>query len=334
MLERKISIIIPIYNADAYLRQCLNSIVEQDYLNYEVWMINDGSTDNSATICEEYASKYCNFKIQYTANKGVSNARNIGIEHASGYNITFIDADDYVSPDYLTLLSAGDDDLSICGCTILQENKDPQQEIINLINTSDNITSDKKALNTILNHHLVRPVWGKLFKRSIIFDNNIRFDPTVRLGEDTLFVLMYLSHAKTAKIVTSPSYFYFRDSFKVNKFRNQPDDIIFVYSKLHLITKGLENSGFHPIELYYSNYKSLCNNFYSLLFLSGQYSYNERKTFFYKFKKVNPGCISRNFGIPSSFLDLIYQSLTTLNFYYSIDIFLMNYYRLVKWKNS
>ena len=99
-----ISIIVPIYNVENYLRQCLDSIMNQTYQNFECLLINDGSPDNSADICREYVSKDSRFRYFEKENGGVSSARNLGIEHSKGEYITFIDSDDWVESDYLEVL--------------------------------------------------------------------------------------------------------------------------------------------------------------------------------------------------------------------------------------
>ena len=99
-----ISIIVPIYNVEKYLRQCLDSIQDQSYQNFECLLINDGSPDNSADICKEYVSKDPRFRYIEKENGGVSSARNLGLEHSKGEYITFIDSDDWVDLDYLEVL--------------------------------------------------------------------------------------------------------------------------------------------------------------------------------------------------------------------------------------
>ena len=104
MEHELISIIVPIYNVENYLRQCLDSIVSQTYQNFECLLINDGSSDNSADICREYIEKDSRFRYFEKENVGVSSARNLGIERSKGQYITFIDSDDWVDSEYLEVL--------------------------------------------------------------------------------------------------------------------------------------------------------------------------------------------------------------------------------------
>ena len=100
MEKELISIIVPIYNVEKYLRQCLESISEQTYKNFECLLINDGSPDNSAEICREYVEKDARFRYFEKENGGLASARNLGIKYSKGKYISFIDSDDWVEPDY------------------------------------------------------------------------------------------------------------------------------------------------------------------------------------------------------------------------------------------
>lgn len=330
----KISVIVPVYNASKSLKRCLNSISGQDYENIEVLLVNDGSNDDSGSICDEYSSLDRRFSVIHIENKGVSNARNIGIRYSNGHYITFVDADDYVSPNYLSYLSYTNTDFSVCGCTILQEDRSAKEETFMISSDKLSSLSDRDKINVILNHHLVRPVWGKLFKRSLIIENGILFDSSVRLGEDTLFVLSYLKYIQSAHLVEYSSYFYYRDSFKINKFHNHPDDFIFIYTKLHKLAEEFKVNGYIIDKLLVSNYKSLANNYFLVLYLSSTFTFNERKRFFFRFQNINPLVSSMNFGISNSFLSYIYKFVLKINSFFFIDFFFKNYFGLLKWKNQ
>lgn len=115
----KISVIIPVYNTERYLEECLDSVIAQTFEAWECLLIDDGSSDRSGSICDRYAESDFRFKVFHTANSGVSAARNLGIEHASGSCIAFIDSDDTVDPGYLSVLHTSmvqdDVDLAVCG---------------------------------------------------------------------------------------------------------------------------------------------------------------------------------------------------------------------------
>lgn len=106
-----ISVIIPIYNADKYLVRCLESIRHQSYSCFEVIMVDDGSSDNSGEICDQYALKDDRFKVIHKVNEGAGLSRNVGIDKAQGDYIVFIDADDYITPQYFSMLSTHNEDV-------------------------------------------------------------------------------------------------------------------------------------------------------------------------------------------------------------------------------
>lgn len=118
MMGEKISVIVPVYNVEAYLERCVESILQQTYANFELILINDGSTDSSGVICDNLASQHENIKVHHLENAGVSNARNTGIKLATGAWITFIDSDDFVTKDYLEILIGAVDDEESVGFTI------------------------------------------------------------------------------------------------------------------------------------------------------------------------------------------------------------------------
>lgn len=128
MRNELVSIIVPVYNTEEYIRQCLDSILNQTYQNFECLLINDGSSDNSSDICREYVAKDTRFRYFKKENGGVSSARNLGIELSEGDYITFIDSDDWVDSDYLEVLYSA----------ILEEQADIAVSTYKKFNTSDN----------------------------------------------------------------------------------------------------------------------------------------------------------------------------------------------------
>lgn len=188
-----VSIVVPIYNVENYLRQCLDSIMGQTYQNFECLLINDGSPDHSADICREYVSKDSRFKYFEKKNGGVSSARNLGIEHSKGEYITFIDADDWVDSDYLevlytTLLEEGAD---ITVSTYKQFNiKDGcfyihsfQRGYEKKIFTGPELIDELQLLSSF--DHSYSSVCGKLVKSARV--ESIRFNEETTLGEDMEF---------------------------------------------------------------------------------------------------------------------------------------------------
>lgn len=205
-MDIKVSIIIPVYNAERYISKCIESIIEQAFKDFEIILIDDGSTDGSGLICDGYANKYSNIQAIHQSNSGVSSARNLGIAQSKGTYLTFVDADDYVGPDFLYRLTQGPDfdfvyaNSCIIGkdhpCIVEEEYK---AEIF-----------DKQSFET---HFCKIPLaklapWNKLYRRSIVEQHHIRFNEKLHYGEDTLFVLEFLNHCKSILLCGLVPYYY------------------------------------------------------------------------------------------------------------------------------
>lgn len=241
------SVIIPVYNADKYIQRAIESILHQNLNDIEIVLINDGSSDNSDLICREMSEKYKNIIYISTENKGVSHARNIGIEAATSEWITFLDADDQFSK---TLYN----DVKL----LLQEKNDLL--IMNYIKTDENINFSNKLGNIkaesmvdlildytgnylcsasdLTNHNMLfTPVWGKFYKREIINNNGIRFDERLKLSEDLLFNIIYCKQINSVRTLDKAEYYYTIDqssvshSYSIDYLKNQ---IIFLKTLLSM----------------------------------------------------------------------------------------------------
>lgn len=202
MENKLISIIVPVYNVEEYLKQCLDSILEQTFSDYEVILVNDGSTDNSGLICQEYAEKDSHIRYFEKENGGLSDARNYGIEQAQGEYLTFVDSDDWVTETYIeelySKLQYYNADISICNYFRFQDS---------------NVTFYKHVFEPyekeydskyLLEHYFeieggdffLTTVWGKLYKKSLF--EELRFAKGIT-SEDT--ALIYKVYALSYKIV-------------------------------------------------------------------------------------------------------------------------------------
>jgi len=184
----QLSVIIPVYNVENYLDECIQSVLRQNFTDFELLLINDGSTDKSGQICERYAIIDSRVKVFHKDNGGVSSARNLGIVKAKGEWITFIDSDDYILDNYFFVLKKGEEvDLIIQGFNYL-ENK------ICIIEYKYKL--EIISIENFLRKYLLYPDFSsscsKFFKKSILIKNNIYFDNKLSFGEDTLFNLKYL----------------------------------------------------------------------------------------------------------------------------------------------
>lgn len=243
----KISIIIPVYNAAKYLDVCITSILDQSYLNLEVLVINDGSKDDSGNICDGYAAKDDRVKVFHKPNGGVSKARNLGLDHATGDWITFVDSDDYIEKDlvkcFVDNLEIGSD-LYLQGVIIhkgnLRKAHYRYQDILTK-NLDDFLTQFN------IHPHLASP-WGKLFNRNIIEINNIRFDQSVSYGEDTLFNLEYISYCRKVTLLKSENYNYIHKDTGLSKVQLRYSHELNIYNKvknkMEKISKNLNHYSF------------------------------------------------------------------------------------------
>lgn len=197
----RLSVIIPVYNTEKYLERCIQSVLEQNILDKEIILINDGSTDKSAEICDKYAIEYKNIIVIHKKNAGISSARNTGIEHAKGEYIMFLDSDDNLVGGSLKKLldtaSFNKSDLCISSFnTVFLETVSS-----NLFNERVYMTVEEFANDWHLYFATVSNfVWGKLYKKELILRNNIRFNPEITLGEDLLFNLIYYRRCKKIQV--------------------------------------------------------------------------------------------------------------------------------------
>lgn len=206
----KISVIIPIYNAESFLNECLVSIQEQTFSDYEAWLIDDGSTDNSGTICDNFAANNKLFHVIHKKNGGVSSARNAGLEKANGEWICFIDADDTVEKEYLSTLyqfaNIQKDILIIQGFkTFLPDNTYIDKRFTNQLYNSSEVYKTFQDLNI---NRCGYP-FGKLYNAEIIRHHHLRFVESIHYAEDVMFMLTYLTHCSAIQTVEGMNYNYY-----------------------------------------------------------------------------------------------------------------------------
>ena len=195
MEKPQISIIVPVYNVEDYLRQCLDSIIAQTFTEWECILVDDGSKDNSGSICDEYAQKDNRFIVIHKPNGGVSSARNIGLEQARGEWVFFSDADDLLEFDALETLIKGVENgnpFIMAGFNKLSKDKTlietSVKEIIKEISIEDAIREQYKPSDFSYQGYL----WCKLFRLDIIKNNHLRFDEGIVFNEDGLFIMQYI----------------------------------------------------------------------------------------------------------------------------------------------
>lgn len=234
-----VSIIIPVYNAEKYLNRCLDSIIKQKNKNYEVLLVNDGSTDSSEKICEDYKTKDSRFKVFHKNNGGVSSARNVGLDYAIGEWVSFIDADDYVDEDFLSGLDffSECDVLQKSSVSISENGKIVYKRRINSIS----ILRTQLSINKYFVNHRTNALWDKFIKKSII--GKKRFDESISIGEDFMFFLSLLPSIFLYGLSNVGKYYYVvRDNSAMALINKKPQERLKVIEdNIHHIELTLQN---------------------------------------------------------------------------------------------
>lgn len=226
MSSVKVSVIVPVYNAEDYLAQCASSVLSQPFESVELILVDDGSTDGSGKICDDYSAKYPNVRTVHKENGGLSSARNAGLKVASGEYIFFLDADDWLgsSPlcelydiarredcDFVRFRLKGDGGWPISyGADVrliegLYDKERIREELYPYLICTENLTLGP-----------VVAVWRSLYRRSFLEDNDLWFDETVRYSEDILF---------SSVLMTKTERFYYTESGFYYHYRVNPDSI-------------------------------------------------------------------------------------------------------------
>lgn len=218
----ELSIIVPVYNAEKYLQACLDSILASTYKNYEILLIDDGSTDGSGEICEHYQRKYSAIHTFHTKNCGLPAARNLGLNQAVGSLIGFVDADDQIAPDmFEELVCAMVSDVQMTACEFL---RCPRESAVILSkNSSPPRTEDRCGIAKQILHGKIGPyVWNKLYRKEILDSNNIRFIQDSQGCEDLFFNMTYLNYCNHAVFLNRQMYLYITtDNSIMTSFRNK-----------------------------------------------------------------------------------------------------------------
>lgn|SRR5574344_321006 len=223
-MKPKISVIIPAYNSEKYLEKCLDSIFNQTFNDFEVILVNDGSTDNTRHIAERYAAEHNNMILLNQENGGIATARNMGLEQCHGEYITFSDSDDYADSDWLehfvnATTSTGNCDFVIEGLIVDYNGKK------NRVDLCEEKYENEKIIDAYLmlkNRNIEGFLFNKLYKKSIIDKNHIRFEYTLK--EDLLFNLIYLYHTSSMVTIPSACYHYVQHGSQSLIHRRYPAD--------------------------------------------------------------------------------------------------------------
>ena len=279
-----ISVIIPVYNAEKYLEECIKSLLSQSLYNCEFIFVNDGSNDNSVDIIRSYIKKDKRIILINQKNKGVSQARNTGIINAKGECIGFVDSDDYVDSDmYKELYKQMQNEK----CEVIISNFEEElngNKYIRKCSLKENKVLDKNYIENEILPFLVREdslntVCNKLYKKSIIDENNIRFPKGLPLGEDGIFNMIYFSKCNSCKYIDYTGYHYrevhgsaTRNLNKHDYFQRELDVYNFDLEKLIDIPQNIDIKSLKSVKL--------INNIKSNIYI--YFEKNQGKSIFYK----------------------------------------------------
>ena len=216
-MQYALSIIVPVYNTEPYLARCVDSILSQSFSDFELLLIDDGSTDGSGNICDAYAETNSRVRVFHKENGGVSSARNLGINNAQGEWLYFVDSDDELLPNGLkTLVELISDDVDVVmgGFESVDELGNVTREMTKSVNLRLN---RKESVITLYRgqglhgYFFLGYTWQRLFRKSLVDRYHLRFDTSIAIKEDSLFIMQYLRRSNAiTQFVTQPIYRYYQ----------------------------------------------------------------------------------------------------------------------------
>jgi glycosyltransferase involved in cell wall biosynthesis len=235
-LMPKVSIIVPVYNTQRYLHECIKSLINQTYKDIEIILVDDGSTDKSGSICDGYAKQDKRVKIFHISNCGLAHARNIGIDNVTGEYILFQDSDDYIELNMIKEMvneaHKNNSDLIICGYRKFFEK--PEKVIIEKCYNKINYLNRKDFLNDFYKYFPIssNTAWGKLYNTKTIKENEIKFIKGLSLIEDLMFNSKYYSKIDRIIVLNNVycNYRQVKDSL-AHKFTENVFDLLDIYFK-------------------------------------------------------------------------------------------------------
>lgn len=207
-VEPLISIIVPCYNVEQYLPRCMNSILDQTYSNLEIWLVDDGSPDNCGSLCDDYAKKDNRIRVIHKPNGGLSDARNVAIDQATGEWITFVDSDDFIENDYIEtlyqLVYKYNCYIAVAGYETVDEHSEPHR--INKTRREEYMSSTDAMEQMFYQEKFDNNAWGKIYHRSL-FESGIRY-PKGLLYEDLATTYLLFNESNGVALTNKIVYYY------------------------------------------------------------------------------------------------------------------------------
>lgn len=300
------SVIIPIYNTEKYLTRCINSIINQTYKKMELILVDDGSTDDSKKICDKFARDYEMIKVVHQKNRGVSAARNVGLKLASNEYIVFVDSDDWIERETLeNLYNVIKHNETDCIVFNLKE-----QVLKKIENKNQTQTWEEEIEKLIITERINSPV-NKVYRNSIIKNNNIKFDEEVSIGEDLLFNIEYFTSSKKIYILNKELYHYEVSNNKSLSRKYKEDkyeQLMYVNDRIKKITNSLESTKIKRAILYVK-LKSICSCILELFHENCKYSTQKKVNFIKKIRKENGIIVVKNINLKIFLISLFYSFL-------------------------
>lgn len=271
-----ISIIIPCYNIEKHLPKCIESVLAQTYTDFELLLLNDGSTDGTLTVCENFAKVDSRIKVHTHENKGVSFTRNRGIEAAKGKYIMFVDGDDWIEKDYLHRFygQLRNNELVICGFTNVTANNKIEniyyKELLKLF--PKQIIEQKDFLKLLEFYSLSSPC-AKIYEKKIITNNKLFFKEDVSYQEDLIFNLSYFKYVKQIILLNYFGYHYINHLVSsTNKWHKNFNHVNDLYQNLHSMISTKEDKKIFQFFLLNTVLRKIFNVYH----MKSQKKYNQK----------------------------------------------------------
>ena len=264
-MNPQISIIIPIYNSSSTLERCVNSILRQDFPDFEVLLVDDGSKDDSLSVAKKLKLKDDRIRVFHKENGGVSSARNLALDYTKGEYVCFIDSDDYVEPNYLSAMYVHRDcDMVVCGYYVdwLDANGVlKHQDVVFLPQQGKfDITQGCDCIFELFVNGKIHINCNKLLKRSIIEDNHIRYTP-IPVNEDYMFMIEYLKHAKNLYATPEVTYHWLHVENVRTGVDSIPANLIDIYLEAQSHTYPLFNDPSLVDQVFYFTYEIVARKY-------------------------------------------------------------------------